>query len=97
MAAKNGHESVTYMLIEALCNMHLQGEDGATPLHIAVFNGQVAVTTQLLAAGCNVDHQDEDGFSPLHCAAQADGKNLTEAPICQRKLVQTLMFLTTVK
>jgi len=27
----------------------------------------------------------------------ADGKNLTKAPICQRKLVQTLMFLTTVK
>jgi ankyrin repeat protein len=44
------------------------GEDGWTPLHLAVAAGQGAVVEALAAAGADLDARTEDGASPLHVA-----------------------------
>jgi len=44
------------------------GQDGWTPLHLAVAAGQTAVVEALAAAGADLDARTEDGLSPLHVA-----------------------------
>jgi ankyrin repeat protein len=74
VAAENGHEAVTKLLIAARCNVDLQANNGATPLYIAAHSGQASVSKQLIEACCNVDLQMHDGRTPLFIAAQGGHK-----------------------
>ena len=67
-AAANGQETVMKQLIEARCNVDLEGIEGCTPLHFAALVGHAAITTQLLAASCNVDLKASNGATALKVA-----------------------------
>ncbi|MDH4227644.1 MAG: ankyrin repeat domain-containing protein [Deltaproteobacteria bacterium] len=51
------------------------GEDGATPLHLAIESGDAAMVEAIVAAGADVNAVDNDGQTPLHYTAYsyADG------------------------
>jgi len=68
VAIFGGYSTVTKELIQARCDIDLQGENGGTPLHFAAQVGNVPITEQLIAAGCNVNIQLKNGCTPLFIA-----------------------------
>ncbi|KAK3286310.1 hypothetical protein CYMTET_6131 [Cymbomonas tetramitiformis] len=55
-----------------------EGEDGATPLHIAASHGQEEVVDDLLAKGARVDRVMKGGVTPLFIAAQHGQKEVVD-------------------
>ena len=64
-----GFTAIAKQLIEALCNVDLQQNDGATPLYMAAFFGHPEFTEQLIEARANLDLEHENGYTPLMIAA----------------------------
>ena len=63
--ASRGRPEVVSMLIDAGADVHVQGQGGATPLHVAAEFGRVDVIGLLLEAGADVDAPDARGATAL--------------------------------
>lgn len=48
--------------------LHVQDEQGFTPLHMAVIGGNVPLLKLLVRKGADVDILDADGHTPSHWA-----------------------------
>jgi len=79
-----GHAAFTGHLIDARCNVDLQGANGLTPLHIAVKEERESVMKQLIAARCNVDPEGQNGATPLYISASLGNPFVTEMLINAR-------------
>ncbi|KAJ7636552.1 ankyrin repeat-containing domain protein, partial [Roridomyces roridus] len=44
------------------------GDDGNTPLHLALANGHADVAMLLIEKGADINVKDDDGSTPLHVA-----------------------------
>ena len=64
------------LLFEYGADPNIQGEDGNTPLHIAVRNDNSEITELLLTNGADPNIQDNIGNTPLHTPANYIIKNL---------------------
>ncbi|KAF9891436.1 hypothetical protein FE257_003902 [Aspergillus nanangensis] len=70
LAAKNGHASVTRLLIQPGMDINAPDLDGETPLAKAGRNGDVATMKLLIEALPNIDTRDEGGRTPLYWASE---------------------------
>uniref|UniRef100_A0A1A9VK18 ANK_REP_REGION domain-containing protein n=1 Tax=Glossina austeni TaxID=7395 RepID=A0A1A9VK18_GLOAU len=59
-------------------NVNIVGEDGKTPLHLAVLLNKTEMVKILIDYSKNVNIVDEDGKTPLHLAAANDHKEVVE-------------------
>ena len=64
-----GFTAIAKQLIEALCNVDLQQNDGATPLYMAAFFGHLQITEQLIEARANLYLEHKNGYTPLMISA----------------------------
>jgi len=67
MAADTGR--VQYLLGKRGIDINNEGDDGETPLHLAVINGDDELIKLLLKRGARIDAKDTDGYTPLALAA----------------------------
>ena len=71
-AARHGHPTMLrcYLALPAI-DVNRQGEQGHTPLHLAIENDRSECVKLLLAApGIDVNMKDHEGRTPLHHAAE---------------------------
>jgi len=61
-------ERVKYVLRKKGVDINNKGNDGETPLHLAVANGDIEMVTLLLDRKASIDARDQDGFTPLALA-----------------------------
>jgi ankyrin repeat protein len=69
VAAFNGHDLVTRMLLEAGANTAAQDKSGYTALHWAAYNGQTRIVKLLLDGQAAIDARSQSGWTPLMQAA----------------------------
>lgn len=69
-------ERVKYLLTKKGVNINNRGNDGETPLHLAVINGDEEMMGLLLDHKADADQADGDGYTPLALAAS---RNKTSA------------------
>jgi ankyrin repeat protein len=62
-------------------NVNIVGEDGKTPLHLAVLLNKTEMVKILIGYSENVNIVDEDGKTPLHLSAQNNNKEIVDALI----------------
>jgi len=67
-AAREGHDDVSKLLLEAGASLERADADGVTALLMAVLNGHVALAQDLIARGANVNVSDWYGETPLWAA-----------------------------
>jgi quinoprotein dehydrogenase-associated probable ABC transporter substrate-binding protein len=60
---------VTYLVTKKNGNVNSKGDDGETPLHLAVVNGDTEMLIFLLEHGAAVNEPDSDGYTPLALGA----------------------------
>jgi ankyrin len=73
-AAREGHEDVAKLLLDAGADIEKADADGVTPLLMAVLNGRIALASMLIERGANVKVTDWYGQTPLWSAV--DLRNL---------------------
>ena len=62
MAAREGHDTVIPLLLEADAQIDAQAYDGGTPLISACGNGKEAAVRELLKGNPNLDLKDNCGY-----------------------------------
>jgi ankyrin repeat protein len=62
-------ERVKFLLSRKGADINNKGNDGETPLHLAVINGDNELITLLLDRKARIDEPDTDGYTPLALAA----------------------------
>jgi quinoprotein dehydrogenase-associated probable ABC transporter substrate-binding protein len=62
-------ERVKFLLSRKGADINNKGNDGETPLHLAVINGDNELITLLLDRKAQIDAPDSDGYTPLALAA----------------------------
>jgi uncharacterized protein len=67
-AAREGHEDIAKLLLDAGANIEKADADGVTPLLMAILNGHVGLAQNLIAKGANVNVTDWYGQTPLWAA-----------------------------
>jgi formylglycine-generating enzyme required for sulfatase activity len=67
-AAKLGDLGRIETLVNEGADINAPTDDGATPLHYAVYGGHRAVAEWLIERGANVNRADVGGYRPLHVA-----------------------------
>lgn len=72
-AVYTGKPRVVKRLLEEGADIETCGNDGFTPLHVAVTEEQLAIIIILIRNGANMDARDKWGLTPLHHAA-GEGK-----------------------
>ncbi|XP_040896288.1 CARD- and ANK-domain containing inflammasome adapter protein [Toxotes jaculatrix] len=70
VAAKNGHLSVTELLIHKGARLDLQDNHGHTALHSAASRGHTEIVRALIRAGAPIYTLDMHGRTPIHLAAE---------------------------
>jgi ankyrin repeat protein len=78
VAAQNGDEEITKLLLGAGADPNIEVFQGLTPIVIAADKGHVLVAKSLVEAGANVNHQTLDGTTPLYLASQRGYAQLVE-------------------
>lgn len=68
-AAEFGHIRSVKRFLNKGVDINAQNEDGATPLHLAMFACKKDIIEFLIANGANVDARNKRGATPLHNAA----------------------------
>ena len=69
LAAAEGYEGLTSLLMDRKANVNIKNSSGATPLHEAVRSGKVNVIQMIVKGGADINAQDANGNSLLHIAA----------------------------
>ena len=67
-AILTGELDVVSLVVTDGTDLNVQGEDGATPLHLAAFLGLPEVTQVLLESGADYEIKNIDGLTPLDVA-----------------------------
>lgn len=78
-AARAGDVEQVKALLDDGAGPDPQGENGETPLTLAILAGHGDVALILLEAGASVDARNRGGFTPLHAAAYAGAPALASA------------------
>ncbi len=65
IAAQNGHEETTRMLLAAGADVNVKNCTGQTPLHMAMAYDYAEIAKMLLAAGAQGDQQNDKGFTAI--------------------------------
>jgi ankyrin repeat protein len=73
-AAREGHDDVAKLLLDAGASIEKADADGITPLLMAVLNGHVSLAQMLVARGAKINVSDWYGETPLWAAV--DLRNL---------------------
>jgi ankyrin repeat protein len=69
----------TRTLLNAGANPDEQGENGETPLTMAILAGHDAVALMLLESGASIEARNRGGFTALHAAAYAGAPEIASA------------------
>lgn len=69
VSARNGHESVVSLLLQAHASPLARTEDGSTPLLCAACHGSASLVKMLMDAKSELDAVNMDGTTPLIVAA----------------------------
>lgn len=69
VSAKEGHQSVTELLLDHGANLEIGDESGNTPLHFAVAQGHERLANLLLSRRADAKAKSRNGHLPLHWAA----------------------------
>ena len=69
-AAREGHDTVIPLLLEADAQIDAQSNTGYTPLMYASYYGKEAAVRELLKGNPNLDLKDSDGMTALDLARQ---------------------------
>jgi ankyrin repeat protein len=77
-AASQGDLAAIDVLLAEGAEMDARGENGETPLILAVLTGHVDVIELLIAHGADVMARNERGLTPLHAAAYSGKAELAE-------------------
>jgi ankyrin repeat protein len=78
LAAREGDEAMTRVLIDARADVNAVAGDGKTALALAIFNGNYDVASMLVDAKADVNRADAQRFTPLFWAV--DRRNMETAP-----------------
>jgi hypothetical protein len=81
-------------LIDHGSDIHLQDQNGATPLHRAVRTRCAAAVQFLLRAGSDPTTKNKPGSTPFHLAVQNTGRGGSGEPIAvqaQREIIETFL------
>jgi len=70
-ASRRGDLAATEALLGEGAEIDVRGENGETPLIVAILEGQPDVAELLIAHGADVMARNERGLTPLHAAAYA--------------------------
>ena len=69
IAAFNGREALTSMLIRQGANVLIKDVGGYTPIHWAAYNGHANIIKLLIVNGADVNASSQQGWTPLIAAA----------------------------
>ena len=75
-AARNGHDTVIPLLLEADAEIDAQSNNGETPLILASYNGKEAAVRELLKGNPNLDLKDDDGKTALDWAREKNHQSI---------------------
>ena len=65
MAARDGHQEVVQLLIEAGSELNKATKFGATPILVAAQNGHKGVVQELIKANADVNIKNNEGKTPM--------------------------------
>ncbi len=77
-ATRDGDLEQVRALIDAGADLDVRGDNGETPLNIAILEGQVLVASLLIDRGADIQARNKGGFTPLHAAAYANVVEIAE-------------------
>ena len=77
-AARNGHDTVIPLLLEADAQIDAQDNYGNTPLICASYYGKEAAVRELLKGNPNLDLKDSDGKTALDYARQNNYQSVVD-------------------
>ena len=78
LAAYNGQEAATRVILEAGGDPELANDRGQTPLAGACFKGETAITRLLIAYGAKADGEADGSRTPLMIAAMFDHTEIVD-------------------
>ncbi len=77
-ATRDGDLEQARALVEAGADLDTQGDNGETPLTLAVLGGYVSVASLLIDRGADIQARNRGGFTPLHAAAYVNAVEIAE-------------------
>jgi ankyrin repeat protein len=77
-AARDGDVEQVGTLIDSGTDLNAQGDNGETPLILAILEGHASVASLLIDGGADIQARNKGGFTPLHAAAYANAVEIAE-------------------
>jgi ankyrin repeat protein len=77
-AARDGDVEQVGTLIASGTDLNAQGDNGETPLILAILEGHASVASLLIDGGADIQARNKGGFTPLHAAAYANAVEIAE-------------------
>ena len=77
-AAREGHDTVIPLLLEADAQIDAQSNSGETPLIYASYAGKEAAVRELLKGNPNLDLKDSDGNTALDNARKSKHQSIVD-------------------
>ena len=77
-AVSGGHKEIVELLLDHGADVNQKGENGRTPLHVAVTYGNKEIVKLLLDHGADVNQKNKQGRTPLHVAFTRGNKEIVK-------------------